>query len=241
MQRTTRDVSGIALPPNVRWGSSLTVCPHCGRPSPMPEALLGGRWVPFVPYPCDCPQSARFRERAEEDEARRRVKVPSRFEGNGAGSFADVIRSGRGVYLHGPVGTGKTASAYATAEELSAEGWRVEVTSLGKLRSELDDTWGTSETQAALFGRLAGCDLLVLDDLGKEAPTEATVSMLYRVVNDRYERRRAVMATSNYPRARLAERIRRGTDAETATAIASRLIEMTESVEMGGEDRRLKC
>ncbi len=248
---TPRDVSGISLPPNVRWDDSAppVMCPHCGRSTPRTQVLFRGRWIRFLPYPCDCPGS-----RAKAAEADRRtseqtapprpsVEVPERFaqavgEVN-AEAMAGAIEAGCGIYLHGPNGTGKTTAAYAVAGTLSAKGWRVEVTTVSRIQSELADTWCTSETQEALFRRLARCDLLVIDDLGKERPTESMCSLLFRVVNDRYEREGALMVTSNYERSLIAGRLMQGCDESTARSIASRLVEMTAPIEMGGNDRRI--
>ena len=215
MQSTTevRDVSGIALPPRVRWGRKLIVCPHCHRATPSTEAWFGGRWQAFMPYPCDC-------------------------EGYRATALVGTVKEGCGVYLHGGNGTGKTTAAWAVASALASEGWRVEITTLAQIKSDLHDTYSTAETQQALFGRLTRCDLLVLDDVGKEVPSEATGELLYRIVNDRYERRRNVVITSNFSRGELASRLAQGCDQSTAKAIASRLAEMTVSIEMDGPDGR---
>lgn len=149
-----------------------------------------------------------------------------------------TIKEGCGVYLHGGNGTGKTTTAYAIASRLASDGWRVEVTSLAAIKSELHDMFATAETHRAVFGRLTRCDLLVLDDLGKEVPSESTGELLYRIVNERYERRRNVVITSNFSRGELASRLAQGCDASTAKAIASRLAEMTVSIEMDGPDGR---
>lgn len=246
-QSTTRDVSGVRLPHGVEWDLSKqpVVCPHCRRSTPRTRAWFHGRWIAFAPYPCDCEgykaEVARI-ERREEERGMRRVEVPERFAETAgradARSMVAAIKGGRGVYLHGPNGTGKTTMAYAVASALAAEGWRVEVTTLAAIRSDLSDVFATGDAQQAIFRRLAKADLLVLDDLGKESPNPKTAETLYRVVNDRYERRRAVLVTSNFGRGELAARLAEGCDRSTAKAVASRLAEMTESVEMGGADRR---
>ena len=245
MQSTTevRDVSGIALPPRVRWGRKLIVCPHCHRATPSTEAWFGGRWQAFMPYPCDCGGYRAEAARIAEGNSRRevpRVEVPERFDVGkiDATALVGTVKEGCGVYLHGGNGTGKTTAAWAVASALASEGWRVEITTLAQIKSDLHDTYSTAETQQALFGRLTRCDLLVLDDVGKEVPSEATGELLYRIVNDRYERRRNVVITSNFSRGELASRLAQGCDQSTAKAIASRLAEMTVSIEMDGPDGR---
>lgn len=87
-----------------------------------------------------------------------------------------------------------------------------------------------------------GCDLLVIDDLGKEgAGTPRAAERLFDLVNDRYNRStllhpRPTLVTSNFRRGELPRMISEG---GAGLAIASRLSETTEAVEMGGPDRRL--
>ena len=94
----------------------------------------------------------------------------------------------------------------------------------------------------SLADDLAGCDLLVIDDLGKEgAGTPRAAERLFDLVNERYNRStllhpRPTLVTSNFRRGELPRMISEG---GAGLAIASRLSETTEAVEMGGPDRRL--
>ena len=242
-----RDVSKIQLRPGWQWSDEVIVCPHCGRATPIPVTWnpKKRRWTRWV-YPCDCKTYSAEVERIERQDreryAPRAVSVPERFEESAGrvdtAALAGTLKEGCGVYLHGGNGTGKTTAAYAVASRLAGEGWRVEITTLSQIKSDLHDTYSTAETQHALFGRLSRCDLLVLDDLGKEVPSEATCELLYRIVNERYERRRNVLITSNFSRGKLAARFAEGCNESTAKAIASRLSEMTVSIEMDGPDAR---
>lgn len=245
---TERDVSGIVLPPLVRWDYTKppVVCPFCGRSTPRTQAWFNGTWIRFQPYPCDCKgfrsRVAQFDQQERERRRSRGVDVPERFERSvgqiDVSALVGTVKEGCGIYLHGGNGTGKTTAAYAVASRLAGEGWRAEITTLSQIKSDLHDTYSTAETQQALFSRLTRCDLLVLDDVGKEVPSESTGELLYRIVNERYERRRNVVITSNFSRGELASRLAQGCDRSTAKAIASRLTEMTVSIEMDGPDGR---
>ena len=90
-----------------------------------------------------------------------------------------------------------------------------------------------------MLNRLAHCQLLVIDDLGKEAPTEWTLGQVFRVINTRYENLKPVVVTTQFGKSDLIRRLARHGDAETAVAIVSRLAEMCQKVEIDGNDRRL--
>ena len=78
--------------------------------------------------------------------------------------------------------------------------------------------------------------MLVLDDLGKEAPTAYACERLFDIVNERYNAMLPIVVTSNYSRGEIARKL---TEGDVGRSIASRLCEMTRSVHMDGTDRRL--
>ena len=153
--------------------------------------------------------------------------------------FDGIQRTGRGFYLQGPNGTGKTQAASAIALAFIEKGKSVHFTSGGKLLSKLRDAMRSDESEARIFAELTTPDLLVIDDLGKENQTPWAVSMIYMAIDDRYNTRKPVVITSNYSKRELVARLSTAADSSTAEAIVSRLFEMTTKVEMGGEDRRL--
>ena len=48
-----------------------------------------------------------------------------------------------------------------------------------------------------LFRRLASVDLLQLDDLGAEKPTEWVLEQFYSLVNERWQDERSIVVTTN--------------------------------------------
>ena len=92
-------------------------------------------------------------------------------------------------------------------------------------------------TEAAV-ARSAKCDVLVLDDLGKEDATEWSVGAVFSVLDARYEDMRPTIVTSNYAPGALADRLARRGERVTAEAIASRISQTCRPVYLGERDRR---
>lgn len=63
------------------------------------------------------------------------------------------------------------------------------------------------ENMHALIAKLQEPELLILDDLGAEKPSEWTESVLYNVIAARYSRKASVVVTANCPLKKLEERI----------------------------------
>ena len=231
-------------------------CPHCERVLAPITADLCGREVFAGWEPCGCPgaEAARAEWEAERDRADNAARIASwerRLEASGippryreashprAPRLAERIAAGDGLYLHGPNGTGKTTLACAAALICMRNGMGVRFAVATELLDELREF---GEGQRDLIAGLERCDLLLIDDLGKEgAATPRAAEKLFDLFNRRYNsqtlvRPRPVVVTSNFPRGHVAARVSQG---GAGVAIASRLKEMTEAVEMGGEDWRI--
>jgi len=156
------------------------------------------------------------------------------------GERADAIEStGKGFYIVGGNGTAKTLMAAAIAKALAERGWNVRFAATTKMLSQFKDTYGSMKSELDVLDELCGCDLLVIDDLGKENPTSWASSMLYTVIDGRYGAKRPIVVTTNFHEDELIGRIARSSDESTAKAMVSRLHEMTDVVHMDGPDRRL--
>lgn len=153
----------------------------------------------------------------------------------------ELERSGRGLYVYGGGnGTLKTLTACAVAKALAERGRSVRFVSSTTMLRDFRDTFGTAKSEGEVYGELVGCDLLVIDDLGKEQPTSWAATMLYSVIDGRYGKRRwQTVVTTNFTESELTARIAQSSDESTAKAITSRLCEMTERVVLDGPDRRL--
>lgn len=235
--------------PPLRGGAAADHRAH-HRQGPRGAHLRG--WAPCT---CEGAQAERDAWEAEQEraargaaEAARLAKldasgIPERYRCAAhpwAQSLAERIAQGQGFYLFGPNGTGKTTLACAAARICLDRGMSVRFAVSTSLLESLREF---GKEARSLADDLAGCDLLVIDDLGKEgAGTPRAAERLFDLVNERYNRStllhpRPTLVTSNFRRGELPRMISEG---GAGLAIASRLSETTEAVEMGGPDRRLQ-
>lgn len=237
--------------------TSKPTCPHCGRELEPLYAVFNGKRMFCGIEECQCPGACEERDRRaakEVEEARlereaRRSKrlakagIPRRFiaaESEMAEGLRCKAEQGTGAYIVGNVGTGKTHLACAVAVAASDEGAKVRFADSPGLLASIRATYGDRErTEDDVVRQLVGCDLLVIDDLGKEQPTEWTLTQLFRIIDGRYAAMRPLVVTSQYERPALARRLAGNGDAETARALVSRLLEMCERIELTGPDRRI--
>ena len=82
--------------------------------------------------------------------------------------------------------------------------------------------------------------LLVIDDIGKEPPTEWAISTVYNIINGRYEAYLPTVVTTNYDTDTLIVRMtaKDTRDDTTARATIDRLMEMCRGIALTGESWR---
>lgn len=150
------------------------------------------------------------------------------------GVFERAIGDRRGLYIHGPVGSGKTFVAWAIANEWEKKNRRTKFWNTTELLHEIrrDFDLPPIDKSHAADDLLAYDGLLFLDDVGAERMTEWVAETFYLVLNRRYDRMLPTIITSNLPVSELAERI--------GDRAASRIVEMCEVIELVGSDRRIK-
>lgn len=241
---------------NEQDGGLSIRCRHCGailKPDKTFEACGITKAVTWEH--CQCiearrereSETAKERQRVAAEQAadlRRRIEragVPPKFM-SATTERDDVVRlalEGKGLYIQGPVGVGKTHLAMAIAIEAARCGTTVRATSSQRIMAAIRSTFGGEGSEGDVFDSLVRPAILVIDDLGKDAPTEWVVSMLYRVIEERYLTVKPVVVTSNYSKRDLVARLTVDGDSTSAEAIASRLSEMTVRVKLDGGDRRL--
>jgi DNA replication protein DnaC len=150
--------------------------------------------------------------------------------------FADRIDEkldkGRGLWLMGPVGTGKTTLAMLVSGAALKAGRSVAIYSLPRLLNEIRDTHRAERSHVDLLDRLTAVDLLHIDDVGAERSTDGVLEELYSIVNARYEDERSMVITTNIlDREALCEQITERT--------VSRLTEICDELPLLGHDRRM--
>ena len=84
----------------------------------------------------------------------------------------------------------------------------------------------------------------MLDDLGKESPTEWAVEQLFSIINGRYDEGKPLIVTTNYGSEDLVKRLTPRPDANgyaddtTARAIVDRLRGVAKCVKLQGKSKR---
>lgn len=230
-------------------------CEFCGRElEPLGAVLLGKvMWVSHKPCGCDGERAAaleaeRMEKAAAEEAMARRIAsagIKKRFRSAqttipAATSYLVAFgeNRGRGLYIRGGTGAGKTTAACAMARALVYSGYNVLVTTTLSMLDAIRDGYDSGLRGADAIARWATCDLLVLDDLGKENANSWAMTTLFQVVNERYESMLPTIFTSQYRIDEIEKRMSRSGERETAAAIASRIRETCEVVDLGNRDRR---
>jgi DNA replication protein DnaC len=146
------------------------------------------------------------------------------------------IETGRGLWLYGSSGTGKTTLAMLVSRTALEARRSVAIYSLPKLLARIRRTFDAEageQSYSDLFERLATVDLLHVDDLGAENRTEWVLEQLYALVNERYEAQRSLVVTTNLEEHELEEQI--------GARVVSRLVEMCgDPLPLFDEDRRMR-
>ncbi|MBA2462143.1 MAG: ATP-binding protein [Actinobacteria bacterium] len=143
------------------------------------------------------------------------------------------LDAGRGLWLFGGPGTGKTTLAMIVSKAALDAGRTVAIYSLPKLLAEIRTTFDEDAVHSytSLLDKLTEVDLLHIDDVGAEKTSDWVLEQLYAIVNARYEEERSVVITTNLvEREQMVEQIKERT--------VSRLEEMCEVLPLYGEDAR---
>jgi DNA replication protein DnaC len=151
-------------------------------------------------------------------------------------SIDSHLDAGRGLWLTGDVGTGKTTLAMLVSKAALDKRRSVAIYSLPRLLAEIRTTYddGAQRSYTDLIDRLAEVDLLHVDDVGAERSSEWVLEQLYAIINARYEDGRAIVVTTNLPYDELKGQIGERT--------ASRLAEICggDPLPLFGTDRRVE-
>jgi DNA replication protein DnaC len=149
------------------------------------------------------------------------------------GEIDERLDAGRGLWLFGETGTGKTTLAMLISKQALEAGRSVAIYSLPKLLARIRRTYDSEpggDSYLSFFERLTSVDLLHIDDLGAEKRSDWVLEQLYALINERYEAQRSMMITTNLPHQELEEQI--------GARTVSRLSQICDEVELRGHDRR---
>lgn len=143
------------------------------------------------------------------------------------------------LFIAGKVGVGKTHLASSIANIFIQAERPVIFGTLINLLGQIKDSYkNDSETEGDIIHKYSTIPLLIIDDLGKEKPSEWTLEKLFTIINNRYENNLPVVITTNYNRAQLTERLSNGNNDIIAESIISRLYAMCNGIYLNGNDKR---
>lgn len=109
---------------------------------------------------------------------------------------AQFSKNSDSLLFQGGPGNGKTHLSLAIAKEVIDKGYGVVYVSAPSVLKKIDEERfraGESQTERTL----TECDLLILDDLGTEAPTKFTVSDVYNLINTRMLTSKPMIISTN--------------------------------------------
>lgn len=136
---------------------------------------------------------------------------------------------GKGLFIAGKTGQGKTHLSLSIANELLGRGFSVMYNSTPSILAALEkESFGRSDTD--LLPLLTSCDLLILDDLGTEYRSERYPTFLYEIIDTRQSRDLPMIINTNIDlKEELNERYQ--------GKLCSRLLSMEILIFCGGDNR----
>lgn len=166
----------------------------------------------------------------------------------------DNVAAGKGLFLQGPVGTGKSHLSVATlramveanperfgrAQSVSGfvdepvyEGYYCSMVSVVDLLDRLRESYRRERRRAytrELEYRCRNDAVLIMDDIGAEKPTEWVEEQLYALIDVRYRMQRSTFFTTNCTPKEL--------ESQIGIRCVSRICEMCEGIKVEGKDWR---
>lgn len=134
----------------------------------------------------------------------------------------ELVSEGRCAIFSGPPGRGKTHLAVAVAYRAIQNGFEARFTTADELIGELSAAAAAQGRLEAALEPYVHPHVLVIDELGYQSYAADAANVLYRVVNERYLKKRPMIVTTNKPLAALGQLLH---DGDLAEAILDRLLE----------------
>lgn len=151
----------------------------------------------------------------------------------------------RSLFIAGDIGTGKTFLSSCLCADLLRKGQRLLWRNVSDVLREIRASYDSRKiSEEEVLNHFISPPLLVLDDLGKERPTEWAMEQLFSIINARYDRNKPMVITTNYGGADLVKRLSPRPDSSgyaddtTARAIVDRLRGCSKLVRLEGQSRR---
>lgn len=139
------------------------------------------------------------------------------------------------LFFYGTVGTGKSFLSCCVAKELIDRGNLVIYFSASQLFDALSKSTfdrDSKEAVSGISGDIYECDLLIIDDLGTELTNSFVSSQLFSCLNNRHQRKKATIITTNLSLGELRDRY--------SDRIFSRITSNYEVCKLTGDDIRMR-
>ena len=165
-----------------------------------------------------------------------------------------VATEGRGLLLVGTVGVGKTHLAIGILQALIVEkSVRGLFCDYRELLKRIQESYNpqVATTELQILAPIFNAEVLLLDELGAQKPTDWVWDTVALILNTRYNHKRTTLITTNYSNHPEGKRARAGGSLDAKRAVQeeslgdrigermrSRLAEMCVEVEMYGDDFR---
>jgi len=242
----------------------MATCEQCGGIGLVRKQVCE-RWVSSV---CSCQAAAAAAARI------RRIQIPAGFEEATLESFQPSRQTGAalllarryveefppaknragGLLFTGSVGGGKTHLAVGIAQALAGRGFQPLFVHMGSLLEQIKRTFDreAQQSQGQILEPVWKADLVVLDELGAQRPTDWIFEFQELLMGTLYNELRPVIVTSNFPNLAVGggenggNEYQRATRTETlgdriGSRMWSRLQQMCRHVDLGnGPDWRTK-
>lgn len=234
----------------------LLYCGKCHTPKQCKVTAFDKTFYPKCLCECEIEREAKAKEEAEKRDLMERIKRYRKmgfpesqmqywtFENDDqsrpkltemakryVNNFNKFYGEGKGLLLHGDVGTGKTYIACMIANALIDQGYPVLVTNFARILNTLQSTFEKQE----YLDSLNQFKLLVIDDLGVERDTGFAKEQVFNIIDSRYRAGKPMIITTNLSMQKLA------TETELSDKrVYDRIIERCFPVEVSGESRRVK-
>lgn len=180
-------------------------------------------------------RSVRFSNYQITDENRRVFGIAKKYVEN----FDVMLSKNQGILFWGNVGTGKSYTAAAIANELIDQMHSAIMTSFIKLLNEMMQ-FGCSDNDKRLSAadyiqKLNQAQLLVIDDLGAERGTDFALEKVYDIIDSRYRSGKPIILTTNLEMSQM-----KNCDDIRYNRIYDRIFEMCYPVKVDGLSWRKK-
>jgi len=224
---TTQTPSAMQSPSDTEHSAN---CRWCGAEA---VELVNGQWA----VTCSCRERRDTCIRLLDGDITPRMqaadwgKVPpvlARAINQAVKTYPEDMKVGRGLWISGGVGTGKTMALGLAGRALITrhldEVRYVNVVDLfARMKTRIDQAHEVFEPYLV-------CDVLLLDDLGKEQITDWKRELLYYLVDRRYTNLRPLWVATNLGGAELVARC--------GEAVADRILEVSTAVKIGTPSMR---